>query len=152
MADERPLNKDEAGPGGEPPIPEDPREARMAKLEAEMAAKKEFTSVDLPEMDPELDARIRDVQTRARLAKHAHDVHTMQEERKMKSDGEAARGLGVGLTAAYAIIGMPLVGAGIGWLIDRNVDPKIWTGLCTVAGALLGITFTIITINRTNKD
>ncbi len=71
-------------------------------------------------------------------------------------DPESARGLGTGLTIAYAIIGMPLVGWAIGALIDRasnNTGPNNleWAAVLTLLGSVVGVTFAIFVASRMSK-
>lgn len=82
---------------------------------------------------------------RARAAEKAKEG----EKRKLhESDGEAARGLGVGLSAAYAIIGCPLLGAGIGYLADQAIGGTAGVTIGTVVGAVAGMGLAIFMLNR----
>lgn len=77
------------------------------------------------------DAKLRDIEERARAARSKQASVSSN----TGLDAESSRSTGVGLTAAYGIIGLPLVGAGLGWLADRAMG----TGFCIVAGVVLGL-------------
>jgi len=64
---------------------------------------------------------------------------------------EAARGLGVGLSIAYTILGVPLVGLAIGWALDSHYQSNVFKGLGTVSGAVLGIILAFWMMNRQNN-
>lgn len=111
------------------------REAQeeMAKIDRDFAAKAEA-----------LNARLDESRGRYENAK-------LKEEKENRSTGEASRGLGVGMTVAYAIIGIPLFGAGGGWLLDRALGGNAWQPILTVAGAFLGVGFAVFVLNKHNK-
>ena len=49
------------------------------------------------------------------------------------------------------IMGVPLMFAGIGWLVDRWQGTGVFVGVGTLVGAVLGIAMTIYTLNKTNS-
>lgn len=72
--------------------------------------------------------------------------------RPQEGDRYGYKGLGIGMTAAYALVGMMALGFGIGWLLDHghntsNFGPAIG-GL---VGCVVGIGFVIWLINRPNQ-
>lgn len=75
-------------------------------------------------------------------------VQKKEVERRQKADQQSTQGLGVGLTAAYAILGMPLIGALIGYLIDKSVGSTLFVGILTLIGAIAGIAFALLTIRE----
>jgi F0F1-type ATP synthase assembly protein I len=76
----------------------------------------------------------------------------LRAEQELRTTGEQTKGLGLGLTAAYLVVGVPLLFALVGWLIDRSIRSSLWIGILTTIGAVLGITMMVITINRANQD
>ncbi len=67
-----------------------------------------------------------------------------------------ARGIGVGLTVAYSIIGTPLFMYGVGMLIDSAVGTPAtatlkWSSGLLMIGALIGVSFAIYTTQKLNK-
>ncbi len=80
------------------------------------------------------------------------DPKTLTEkQRKIASDREASRGLGVGLSIAYTIIGVPIFGYFVGYLIDRQVGGKLFAPLFTTGGAVLGLTYAVWVLQRNTK-
>lgn len=65
-----------------------------------------------------------------------------------KQDTGAYLGIGVGLSAAYTIIGCTIVGWGIGWLFDRGKQQVIGQAIGTLVGAVVGLAGAIFTIVR----
>lgn len=100
------------------------------------------------EFDRHFDSRLSELQTKAQTVKSIRDSQQRDAERIQQRDNESGRGLGIGLTVAYMILGLPMFGAGVGWLIDRQVGGKFWIGVCTLMGAVLGLTLAIMTINK----
>jgi F0F1-type ATP synthase assembly protein I len=108
----------------------------LSKLEAEAeAARRKLDAVD-----DDFDARLKrfeEVSTpileRRKAAKH-------QEAKTTRSDREASKGLGVGLMAAYTLMGTPIGCALIGYLADRAAGTdRLYTGLGAVIGMVLGL-------------
>lgn len=108
--------------------------------------------VEQPEegLDPDLDAKLRAIEEKAKEARSRKSTGLTSEERQreIKSDREAARGLGVGLSVAYTIIGVPMVGLAIGWFLDKQTDSNVFKAAFVVGGATLGIIMTVVILNR----
>ncbi len=118
-----------------PNMPDDEVEARVARI-------KERTPTGLPDVPTDLDARLGKFESRAAAAKVVHDKAKGTEYSRIASDGKATRGLGVGLAIAYALIGLPLVGALLGFLLSRVVGGP-WVAIGAVLGFIGGIAFTV---------
>jgi F0F1-type ATP synthase assembly protein I len=104
------------------------------------------------ELDDGFDARLKEIEERAdhhRVRSQAAKAKAAREDRQ---NADSARGLGVGMTIAYAILGMPLLGAGLGWLLDERLGGKLWIGVGMLLGAAAGIGFAVLTLNRVNKE
>lgn len=99
----------------------------------------------LPDNDKlaELDRKVDDLRTRASESKRRLEVATKKDERTLKSEQEAARGLGFGLQVAYTIIGMPLMGAAIGYGIDSAMNTTVWKGYVSVIFMAIGVGWSI---------
>lgn len=104
------------------------------------------------EHDEAFDERLRELESRAEKHRIVREAARAKTQRQQSKDADSARGLGVGMTIAYAILGMPLVGAGLGWLLDERLGVKIWMGIGMLLGAVAGIGFAVLTINRVNRD
>jgi F0F1-type ATP synthase assembly protein I len=104
-------------------------------------------STELPPV-PEFDERFRQLEDASRQARGKYDNERLEKDRIRREDAKSAAGLGYGLAIAYAIIGVPLLGALIGWVIDSRLGTTLWTGILTVLGAVVGIGYALVLINR----
>ena len=103
------------------------------------------------DFDPEFNDRLDGFHQKVDKIKASREEQEREKERKRKSEQDSSRGLGIGLTIAYIIIGLPLLGAGAGWLIDSRTGGSTWIGLGTVIGGVLGVFAAISIMNRANK-
>lgn len=104
-----------------------------------------------PGIDEEFDTRLRNLEEKAAASKRFRDAHRKRTERRLKQDQEDYRGLGLGLTIAYAILGMPVAGWFVGWLIDRNAGTQFWTPILAFVGVMGGLGFAISMLYRHQK-
>lgn len=102
---------------------------------------------ELPKV-PDFDDRLKDLEARADAAKNRRADKARTEKRRMESDAESNRGLGIGLTVAYAIIGVPLFGIGLGYLADNAAGTNIYRGVGALLGSIVGIAGAVIILNR----
>lgn len=102
---------------------------------------------ELPKV-PDFDERLRDLEARAQAAKDRRETKARTEARRLASDAESNRGLGIGLTVAYAIIGLPLFGIGVGYAIDSANGTTIFRGFGALVGSILGIVGAVVILNR----
>ena len=148
-------------------MPEEPEdestEARFRRVQEELRG------MELPEIPDEgIDERVRamggrgptslpDVpdtatfESRTRKAQGTHLAAKAEERSRLASDAKANKGLGIGLAIAYALLGLPMVGLGVGYLLDRALDATAWKGVGTLVGAVAGIAFAVLMLNRENS-
>ena len=124
MTDEQPEKREEE---------EDPLEAQLREIEEKAAALRGGTRMPDP---PEWDYK--------RPVSH--------QERQIEKDSGSYRGLGVGLTLAYAMVGPLIVGWGIGWMVDRDSGKNTWQTWGTVIGMFLGFIAVVFLLSKTNQD
>jgi len=101
--------------------------------------------------DDGLEARLRAIeQTAAKGQAHFRRAQPKPEEGGPSSGmtPEQGRNLGVGLSIAYAILGAPLVGFGIGFLIDQVTKGVFWRGALGLLGCCLGVGYAMVVANR----
>ena len=133
------------------PEEEDPFELRLRELEEKTQRIREKAQNDLPPGEgTELHSRLTEFEKRATQAKQSFESTKAESDRKMMASGDQGRGIGLGMSAAYMIIGMPLGFAFVGFLIDRATNGHLWVGILTLIGAVIGVTMVIVTINRSN--
>lgn len=116
----------------------------------------EKTSFELPEppSDDEIERRLETMRARVSSAGKSafpeppdFKVDRPPMMRKRPEDEHGYRGLGIGLTAAYALVGMMILGFVVGWLIDGRVAGT-GTAFGGLLGTVLGIGFVLWLINR----
>lgn len=98
--------------------------------------------------DAEFQARLDALAERSAKAKERMENQRYLENERLKSDRKAARGLGIGLTVAYAIIGTPLVGFGGGWLLDRSLGTTHWQSVLGLIGSFGGVAYAVWILNK----
>lgn len=125
-------------------------------LEAELKALADREkSADLPPVDDDLDARLHALEQRAKIAKgeaRQKKDFVYREARGAASHTESGKGLSTGMVVASAIMGGPLVGYGLGYLLDNATGSTSWKAMIMLLGAVAGIAFTVKYINSREED
>lgn len=67
-------------------------------------------------------------------------------------DATGLSGLAIGMSVATAIVGAPAGFFAIGWLIDRAVGGRTFQTWLTLIGAVLGVIYALLVLQRHNKD
>lgn len=129
----------------------DDLETTFASFDEKLSAQAEENRAAL-EIDEELETRLEKLEQKAEKIRLNRENKARQADRVRKSDKEAAQGLGNGLTIAYTIIGCPLLGAAIGWLIDRGTEGQVFMRVGVLLGAVLGVAAAVFMMNRTNDS
>lgn len=160
------LDPDDLPEEETPPLPTDEEiEARLSKVikDAEdflgpvrhdpisLMEEEEEKQSPFGNFDSEFDEKLDGFSKKVDKIKASREEQERDKARKQKSEQDSSRGLGVGLTIAYMIIGLPLLGAGIGWLVDGRTGGTTWIGIGTVIGGVLGVFAAISIMNRENK-
>lgn len=146
--------------------PSDELDAQIREAEAKLRAalsdngsdEPEEANFEIPHFSRE-DPLDEDLRRRVdRFGKKLDDIGARREsQRKTKKsqselDRDAARGLGIGMMVAYLIIGVPLIGALVGYFIDRATNGANAMAIGVVVGAVLGVAMAISVMNRANRD
>lgn len=103
-------------------------------------------------LDPDLRERVDNFGRKLDEIGAKRDSRNRAKKSQSQLDRDAARGLGVGMMVAYLIIGVPLGGALIGYLIDRGSGGGNATAIGVVAGAIVGVAMAISVMNRANRE
>lgn len=107
--------------------------------------------------DEELEARAEDLMARARVSHKLPEVPDWDYKRPKESknpldpvsDGGSTRGLGVGLSMAYVMLGSVILGFGAGWLLDNATHQQmLWKPILGFGGTILGLVSTLIMLSR----
>lgn len=115
-------------------------EAAAAKARADLEAENASLNDKLQEFDAKM-AGIRKKQAQA-------------EEQRQKDSmvaPDTGKSLGMGLTIAYTIIGMPLAGYIIGLLIDNRVGGDHWRTWLAAGGCLFGLGGAVLLLQRNSS-
>ncbi len=105
------------------------------------------------DLDREFTDRLSSLDSRMTANRARHEAAKTKANKDSMSDPDSARGLGVGLTVAYAIIGTPMILFLIGMGVDRlvgipsNATLK-WSAALGLLGMFMGVAFAIIVANR----
>jgi F0F1-type ATP synthase assembly protein I len=102
--------------------------------------------------EPEFEERLARIEAKAEAVRAAREGKSAAESKRRGSDAEDYRGLGIGLAVAYTIIGVPIAGAAIGWLLDQAMGSALWIQVCTLAGATLGVFMAVLMLNKANQS
>ncbi|MDR3691244.1 MAG: hypothetical protein P4L46_17825 [Fimbriimonas sp.] len=150
-----------------PERPEEPSDEYRRRFER---IRDELSGMDLPELpesevarlneatphpdleEEAMDARLANFESRLKRAKNSYQTQYNKEPKQLAQRRDEAHGLGIGLNVAYTIIGMPLLGASVGWGLDRLTGLHVWTALLCISGATLGVVIAILTVNKENRQ
>lgn len=133
-------------------VDEDELDRRIRALGLDETPSIEHAKQEANKIDDEFSARLKALEDRAQQQKEQRENVKREEARKSSSDAQSALGLGIGLSVAYTIIGMPLVGMGIGWFIDYKTGSNSFRTIGAVAGMALGIFAGIAIFNKSNRQ
>jgi F0F1-type ATP synthase assembly protein I len=101
-----------------------------------------------PEID-DFDERLRKLEARADEIHSTRQSKRREIRRLQHSERESAIGLGTGLSIAYTLIGMPLLGAAIGWFLEqRGLRGSMALGV--LIGAVVGLFAAFMMLGRAN--
>lgn len=121
---------------------------KEAKLEDEVRAARDAALEQSAEIQRRLDSRLLEIESRGARELGKRRAQEAKELKESLSGGDMAKGTGVGVSVAYAIIGLPLVGYGLGWLADRGTDSNVFgiVGFCV--GGAFGVWFAMVQVKR----
>jgi F0F1-type ATP synthase assembly protein I len=102
-------------------------------------------------IDDEFSQRLHALEEKAKAQKLIRDDQKRQMERKQESDRDSARGLGIGLSIAYTLIGCPILGLIIGFLLDGPSGSMTYKNWGMGLGCLLGIMLTFFLLSKANR-
>ena len=104
-----------------------------------------------PPAPDEMELKLREIEQRAAKAKREHDKTRVPDDKTATFSRESSRGIGVGMSIAYAILGVPMVGLGIGWIFDARVGDgsgTLWRLVGFLIGAIGAIAYAVKVSSR----
>lgn len=141
MADEDPKKPQES----------EPDELDLRALELLMRSEEPRTDLPSPEVDDDFEQRLAQIEAKAGEARQKREVQKRMEREREGRDVSTTRGLGIGLSIAYTIIGLPMIGLAIGWYLDNRYNANAWKPILVMAGATIAIVFAVVQLNRSES-
>ncbi len=126
-------------------------ESRLLELEGELEVAKQQRKNGDALFDAEFEQRLEAFHGRVDKMKETRQEKERDTHRTQVRDRDSARGLGIGLSIAYTIIGMPLAGAGLGWLLDRALGTQTFVGIGVLVFGALGMFVALFVLSRNDK-
>lgn len=127
-------------------------ELKLRDLDDKISATHDSRKEEEALFDAEFEERLKKLHEKADSTKTARVSKESERKRNYASDRSSAKGLATGMSAAYAIIGFPLVGLGIGWLIDSSLHTTSGKGIGVLIGAAAGMTMAMMLLKRANEQ
>lgn len=132
-------------------VDEDELDRRIRELGLDQTPSIDKAREEAAKIDEEFGERLKALEEKAKTVKEVRDNQNREKARKLESDRETAKGLGLGLSIAYTIIGLPILGAVIGWFLDSRMGGQTFTSLGVLIGSVLGIVAAVFMISRANN-
>lgn len=132
-------------------VDEDELDRRIRELGLDQTPSIDKAREEAAKIDEEFGERLKALEEKAKSVKEVRDNQNREKTRKLESDRETAKGLGLGLSIAYTIIGLPILGAVIGWFLDSRMGGQTFTSLGVLIGSVLGIVAAVFMISRANN-
>ena len=133
-------------------VDEDELDRRIRELGLDESPSLEKARQEADKIDDDFEARLKSLEDRAKSQKLVRDNKEREVQRKQNSERDSARGLGIGLSIAYTIIGMPILGLIIGYILDGGNTSQTYKSIGVLAGAVLGIVMTFVILARANRQ
>ncbi len=115
----------------------------------------ELKDMDLPHLpdDEDLRKKIDQVNAPSSVSRMPEVPHIeINRPQKPATNGTPGnynyRGLGIGMSAAYSLVGSMIVGFGLGWAFDKLTHNNYGQAIGALLGSVLGIASAIFLINR----
>lgn len=106
----------------------------------------------LDQIDEDFELRLKEFDDRTSAAKKVREQKEHHIRVEQAKDRESSKGLAVGLSAAYTIIGTPVGFWLIGKLVDNMTNsPNKWSPGFMLVGAISGVAIAIWMSNRMNS-
>ncbi len=106
----------------------------------------------MDQLESEYTEKFDEISQRVNQAKATREKKQAQASQKLEKENEANKGLGYGLAIAYAVMGMPLAGLGVGYLLDKAFGTQSLQAICAGLGFILGMGYVVILSKRLNGD
>jgi F0F1-type ATP synthase assembly protein I len=133
-------------------VDEDELDRRIRELGLDDSPSIEQARQATDKIDDDFEARLKSLEERAKSQKLIRDNKEREVVRKQNAERDSARGLGIGLSIAYTIIGLPVLGLIIGYILDGGNASQTYKSIGVLAGAALGIVMTFVILAKANRQ
>ena len=127
-------------------------EEELEAVDSKLAAEASQRKAEMDEEQAAFDRRLQEIEGKAAKVKYQRDQEQKRIEKRRGTEQEDARHLGVGLSIAYVVIGLPLAGALAGYFVDNRIGSTVWKGFGMLIGAGLAVLMAFVIISRSNRD
>ncbi len=125
---------------------DDSEKGKLDSIEEELKSVRETKFLSINES--ERSAQIEEIEARAKAARNVLKKHQPEGQESGLISPGTGQGLGKGLQIAYAILGVPLVGFGVGYFIDQATGGgTMWRGVLTILGGAIAVWYAIVSGN-----
>lgn len=97
-----------------------------------------------PPSEEDIDARL------AAFKDRLKGTDKKQDSQGIEMTPTESHNLALGMSAAYVLIGLPLAGALVGWLIDRKTGGQTFAGVGVLIGGLIAV-FHVVQLTKRQK-
>jgi F0F1-type ATP synthase assembly protein I len=126
-------------------------EAKLAEMDRRIEEQKAASQAEIDKIHAGFDEKLTQLDKRLQAARK-NDEQRQEKTTSSSVGGETGRSMGIGLTVAYGIMGGPIAGWLIGMAIDRQMGTGgMWQGWLVMLGAVMGIVFAVVTLQRQQK-
>ncbi len=129
---------DERGPSEAPEESGDPQDALLGKASDVVRRAEEEAEA----LHNDMEAKLAELEAKTKSAKQSYRQAGTKAENRVGMGGVepgSQRGLGIGMTVAMSIIGLPMAGFFIGLFIEMQGGSPEWKSWLGLGGAVLGI-------------
>lgn len=131
----------------DPPQEEGPEDEAAELGERVTDAARRAAEEGRSELD-EMERSVAEVRERAQRLRADREAQAERATSQSMTGSGTGKSLGYGLSAAYALIGAPLVGYGVGYLADRGTDSNVFGMVGFCVGAAAAVFYAVRVLNR----
>jgi F0F1-type ATP synthase assembly protein I len=96
-------------------------------------------------------AKLHELSAKADALKNKRSAQMAEAARESRIAQDSSQGLGAGISIAYTILGVPLVGGIIGVVLKNQTGNPVWVSVCGLAGMVLGLFGAYFVAKRTRQ-
>jgi F0F1-type ATP synthase assembly protein I len=121
----------------------------LSDADEKLAEILDSATIPTPE-DPD-HAKLLELSAKADALKNKRTAQQAEAARENRIAQDSNQGLGAGISIAYTILGVPLVGGIIGVVLKNQTGNPIWVSVCGLVGMILGLVGAYFVATRTRQ-